>query len=153
MSREIWDIAHRKIAAGEDPAAAVDEALLADRDEFVEYLRGMGRQDLAEKHIARMRDIDLGLDRARVLWSSISTAQRRALAYADKHGGRIGRVGKEYLDRQWSTPERPIQVATVRALCKYDLMAWDGGLPDPEAAAVVTERGRFVLKNGRQSDE
>jgi hypothetical protein len=30
------------------------------------------------------------------------------------------------------------------------LLAWDGGALDPEKAAVITERGLFVLKHGPQ---
>lgn len=112
-------------------------------------LREEGRPDLADDLAANLRDVDSGVSGARNVWHSISSAQRHALQYAaNAAGGQIERVGKEYLDRLWTLPDRRIHAPTIRALCLHELMAWDGGLPDPEAAVVVTERGRFVLKHG-----
>ena len=38
---------------------------------------------------------------------------------------------------------------TVRALVSHTLLVWDGGVFSPEAKAVLTERGKFVLEHGR----
>ena len=142
-----WDDAIRRIASGEDAEAVLDEKLAAETSDFVNYLRSIGRPDLAESHLARVREIDSGVYGARNTWHSISVAQRQALAEAAEHGGRLDRVGKEYRHKG-ARPDRPIYVATVRNLCSRALMAWDGGAFDPEAAAVITERGVFILKRG-----
>lgn len=85
-------------------------------------------------------------------WHSISPAQRRALQYAAANEGRLERsfLSKRYICRDPLSPdsETPIRVRTIRNLCARDLLAWDGGAFDPEAAAVITERGLFVLKHG-----
>ena len=44
--------------------------------------------------------------------------------------------------------ERVAGVKTIRNLADRGLLAWDGGAFDPEAAAIPTERGRFVAKHG-----
>lgn len=143
-----WEEALRRIRAGEDVQAVLDQRLADERDEFVAWLREEAGDEAAERHLVKVRDIDTGVYGARMCWQSISYAQRRALSDAHKHGGRFDRVGKQYRDRDRNQPYKPVYVSTVRSLCARELMAWDGGALDPEAAAVVTERGRFVLEHG-----
>ena len=140
----------RRIANGEDVEAVLDEQAAADNAEFVAYMRSCGRPDLADNYLAKVREIDSGVYGARVTWSALSMAQRRALQEANLYGGVVERVGKQYRHKARQQPYKPVYVATIRNLCARDLMAWDGGAFDPEAAAVVTERGRFVLKHGSQ---
>lgn len=143
-----WVEVARRINAGEDILAVLEERDLQDRAHFAAMLLALGGQEALDKHLAKMRDIDLGIIHARMVWHSISAAQRRALVDASTHGGRLDRVGKEYRHRDRHQPYRPIYVATVRNLCARELMAWDGGAFDPEAAAVLTERGTFILRHG-----
>lgn len=123
-----------------------------DRQRFREFLIAEGRPDILAQYDEQMRLSDLGITGARMCWHSISLAQRWALTEAAKHGGRLERIGKEYRHRDRHQPYRPIYLRTVRNLCARELLAWDGGIPDPEAAAVVTERGLFVLKHGPIED-
>jgi hypothetical protein len=144
-----WDETMRRIAAGEDVQAVLDEKSERESTEFAEWMRTkQGRPDLADKYLARVREIETGVYGARACWHALSLAQRRILIEANQHGGRLDRVGKEYRHKARNQPYKPVYVATVRNLCERDLMAWDGGAFDPEAAAIVTERGRFVLKHG-----
>jgi hypothetical protein len=146
--RMSWDEAVKRIAAGEDIEAVLDERSAAEAASFVGYLRSEGRPDLADKHQALVREIDTGIYGARATWHALSVAQRRTLAEAASSGGRVDRVGKDYRHKNRNQPYKPVYVATIRNLCARDLMSWDGGAFDPEAVAVVTERGRFVLKHG-----
>ena len=143
-----WDEALKRIAAGEDTLAVLDEKSNAEQAEFVAWLRRESGDQAAERHLAKMREIDTGIYRARGTWHALTVSQRRILAEAAQHGGRVDRVGKEYRHANRDQPYRSVYAATIRNLCARDLMAWDGGAFDPEAAAVVTERGRFVLEHG-----
>lgn len=143
-----WEEAVRRIAAGEDTEAVLDEKSAAERAEFIEWLRREAGDEAADRHLAKMREIDTGVYGARGCWAALSLAQRRALAEAERHGGRLDRVGKEYRHSARDQSYKPVYVATVRNLCARELMAWDGGAFMPEDAAVVSERGRFVLKHG-----
>jgi len=40
------------------------------------------------------------------------------------------------------------KLSTARKLCAHGLIHVNGGATDPEAAFVVTERGRFVWRHG-----
>lgn len=145
-----WAEALRRIADGEDEQAVLEEKIKADNEDFVEYMRREGRPDLAERYQERIKSINSGVYGAKACWSALSEAQRCALGVAASLGS-LARRGKEYgfagSKRTWP---HPIRVATIRNLCARDLMAWDGGAFDPEAVAVITERGRFVLKHGLQ---
>lgn len=142
----------RRIRNGEDVEHVLDIKFATDRAEFrawlVEEAKINPRVDL-EDWDRKMRELDLGIDRAKMVWHSISATQRRVLFGAITHGGRMERVGKEYrASKGRHQPYVPAYVATIRPLCSRDLMAWDGGAFDPEATAVVTERGRFVVAHG-----
>lgn len=144
----------RRIRNGEEVEHVFDIKHAEDRVEFrawlVEEAKTNPRVDL-ENWDRKMRELDLSIDRAKMVWHSISAAQRRVLVGVARHGGRLERVGKEYrASRGRHQPYMPAYVATIRPLCSRDLMAWDGGAFDPEAAAVITERGRFVLAHGQQ---
>lgn len=135
-----------------DPLLQRLDAEFAERHEGVrQLLYEKGRPDLVADLDAKMRLIANGVDGAQRTWHSISDAQRRALTHAAAVGGRLVRsdlrpryIGVPLLP----IPEKPIRVKTVRNLCARELLAWDGGAFDPEKAAVITERGLFVLKHG-----
>jgi hypothetical protein len=145
-----WDEALRRIAAGEDVQAVLDEKSLIQRAEFVSYLLSLRRGvDLADEYLAKIKEIETGVHGARACWSALTEPQQRALRIADDVGGRLERMGnKEYRHHGKRVWPHPIRVSTIRCLCSRELMAWDGGAFDPEAVAVITERGRFVLKHG-----
>ena len=127
----------------------------AKTEEVRQMLYADGRPDLVAKLDAKMRDIESGVYGARSAWHSISHAQRTALRYAESVGGRLVRssLRPRYISVALTPDaEKPIGIKTVRNLCAHDLMAWDGGAFNPEGAAVVTERGRFVLKHGPLPD-
>lgn len=129
---------------------ALDAKFTRQRERVRQVLYEQGRPDLVAEFDRKMREIDTGIEGARNCWHSISEAQRRALTFASSVHGRLVKsaLRRRYigvpLDPQ---PEAPILVKTVRALCAHNLLAWDGGAFDPEAAAVITERGLFVLKH------
>lgn len=92
-----------------------------------------------------------GIAQARNTWHSISDAQRHALTFASRcRAGRVIRRRGWYMEMEGARPHRKIGVRTMRNLCARELMSWDGGAFDPEAAAVITERGLFVLEHGGQ---
>src|SRR5580658_3016903 len=132
----------RRIQNGEDVQHVIETASAESRAEFRSWMlkwaeTNRGVEIALEHYDAAMRDLDSGVMGARSTWHSISPAQQRALRTALE----------DTVDGKWV---RGIGagVSTIRALCARDLMAWDGGAFDPEAAAVITERGRFVLAHG-----
>lgn len=127
---------------------AIEQDWIDRRQRVRHFLLDEGRPDLLAEYDAKMRDLDSGVMGAQSTWHSISATQRRALTEAAEHGGKLVRVGKEYRHGARNQPYKPIYVKTVRNLCSRDLLAWDGGAFDPESAAVVTERGLFVLSHG-----
>jgi hypothetical protein len=154
-----WIEVYRRIAAGEEVEHVLDEKSAADRASFRGYMLDLGRTDpravaaLAEYDKA-MRDLDTGVMGARATWAALSRVQRKILALAAANGGTLERNGKVYHVR-WGVADLSmlsIRVSSIRALAARDLFAWDGGYLDPEAAVVLTERGRFVLAHGREGD-
>lgn len=143
-----WGIVARRLANGEDAEYVLDQFHEADRENFRVWLLNEAGAEAVARYDANLRLLDLGITRAQNVWHSITPKQRRTLIVTEQHGGKLGRIGKEY--RHVARHQRyvPIYVATLRPLCERDLMAWDGGAFDPEGAAVITERGRFVLKHG-----
>lgn len=73
------------------------------------------------------------------------------LAHFRKTGNdRYVRYGAGYVVDGPGVPlPKPIRLATLRKLAAHGLVDWDGGAFDPEAAAVLSEQGRFVLAKGR----
>lgn len=106
-----------------------------------------GRPDLVEALDRNIKDVRNGVAIARSTWHSLSPAQRRALQYA----GKRTRLKYRHSYCGLGEAEAPITKPTMRNLCRRELMAWDGGAFDPESAAVLTERGRFVLKIAGQN--
>lgn len=47
------------------------------------------------------------------------------------------------------TIAKAARLDTVRNLAARELVAWDGTAFDPEARAVLSERGRFVVRHGQ----
>lgn len=105
----------------------------------------------------KIRDIDSGVQGARSTWHSISDTQRRVLLLLIGGSQRqLVRAGDVYTIRGSGTSDDPaklirtgIRRPTVRAIAARGLLEWTGGTFDPEAAAVLTEQARFVLKHGR----
>lgn len=90
---------------------------------------------------------------ARTTWHSISDAQRRTLIIVGTGSRKLRRSSwsKNFYDA-YGEPhavDKAAGLLTVRNLCSRGLLAWDGGSFDPEKAAVITERGLFVLRHGR----
>lgn len=104
----------------------------------------------ADQHQATLREIDLGTYGAKATWAALSAQQRRVMWLVEKHGPRLIRFKKEYIaENVRHQMHVPIYVSTIRPLCARDLLAWDGGALDPEAAIVLTERGQFMLRHGQ----
>lgn len=135
-----------------DPLLHRLEAEDAARHERLrQMLYDEGRPDLVAELDAKIRDVRNGIAGAQSTWHSISDAQRRALVHAAAVGGRLVRSGLRpcYIGLPLEPlPEKLIRIQTIRNLCSRELLAWDGGAFFAEAAAVITERGLFVLKHG-----
>ena len=111
-----------------------------------------GRPDVLAQYDEALRLERLGIRPARATWHSISTAQRRVLTLMGSGNRRLVREGGSRNFYQANGEPHAIARAagllTVRNLCSRELLAWDGGAFDPERAAILTERGQFVLKYG-----
>lgn len=114
------------------------------REDIRKLLRKEGRTDLIAEFDQRMRDIDLGVDRARNVWHSISETQRRVVTALASGGRMIRRPDSKVYDGAGTTAG----VATLRNLAARGLVAWDGGAFDPEAAVVGTEQATFLIRHG-----
>lgn len=151
-----WDEVVARIAAGEPADDVLDEKHAADRQEFRALLADMGPKGIAAlaSYDKAMRDFDLGLTQARSAWHSISRHQRDVLVAAcrTKNGRIVRRSFKPSVYVLDGTLVFLCRVATIRNLCAHELLACDGGAFDPEQAAVITERGRFVVAKGPSAD-
>lgn len=145
-----WPEIARRAAAGEDLEALIDQNDLIDRAQFMAWIREDSGYAAAEKYLATMHDIDTGVHGARRTWHSISNTQRRVLITVAKT--RSGKVVRRFIKPSFYVLNGGVdllcRVATLRNLCARDLMAWDGGAFEPELAAVITERGQFVIRHG-----
>jgi hypothetical protein len=133
-----------------------EHAFELDQEERHQRMRAIlleeGRPDLLAEYEAKLRDIRLGIEGARGTWHALSQPQRRVLAYMVQNGGELQQNPKKlnvYFLRVTGNLVR-VGRPTVRNLAARELLAWDGGAFEPEARAVLTERGRFVLKHGQQ---
>lgn len=152
---ERWAETMRRHRAGEDLDALIDEFDQVERAEFDRYLRvELGRPDLADNHARKMRDIDLGTYGARATWAALSKVQRSTLVAVSKtrSGKIVRRTVKPSVYVLNGEAGLLCRVRTLRNLCDRELLAWDGGAFHPEQAAVVTERGRFVVEHGPHPD-
>ena len=149
-----WIEVARRIGAGEDVEAVLDEFHAAQREQFRSFLADEGPKGVAAlaKFDQQMRDLDSGVDGARRTWQSLSPAQRDAVCLMVRDGTRLQRNGETgfytYVGHPGGFAIKGPRIATVRNLAARDLVAWDGGAFDPEAVAVLTERGRFVHQHG-----
>jgi len=110
-----------------------------------------GRPDLVAEFDQNMKDVASGVARARNIWHSISPAQKRVLARMGDGGNKLQRFERGMYDvvNHLGSLETGIRLATVRSLAARSLLDWNGGAFDPEALAVLSEQGRFVLAHGR----
>lgn len=148
-----WNEVVRRIGAGEPAEDVLDEYHAVDRERFRAWLGSQGPQgvEALARYDARMRDLATGVQGARNAWHSISPAQKRIMLMLD-----TGRCLYRGASKRYDALGEPhaisnvCSLATVRNLASRDLVAWDGGVFDPERKAVLTERGKFVLKHGQQ---
>lgn len=130
---------------------ALDEKFARQREGVRQILKDAGRDDLVAELDRKIREIDTGIDGARRTWESISDAQRRVLTIVAT-GKRLVRSGgtKHFYDAHGEPHALPrvAGLKTVRNLCIRELLAWQDGAFDPEAKAVITERGLFVVRHG-----
>ena len=150
-----WPEAIRRIRAGEPTQDIIEEMMEAERQDFRVWLEKEAGPEALARHDARLRDLDLGITGARGTWHALSAAQRRVLELmmdgrtlvrAPASRTRYGMIGMPHAIRD------VCGLPTVRNLAARELLAWDGGAFDPEARAVLTERGRFVFRHGRHPD-
>lgn len=136
------------IRAGHDVEHVMDIHLAEGNAEFRVWLMRESGPEAVARYDARIKDIESGVYGARMAWHSISEAQRFTLEIAST---------TKCLRRRYSKPSFYVRdggvslvcrIPTLRALCAHGLLSWDGGAFDPEAAAVITERGQFVLQHG-----
>lgn len=123
----------------------IEAELFARRAWVDRYLRDKGRHDLADELVAKLRDIDMGVDAACGTWASLSVKQR-AVMIALKTQPRLKRTGNRYTGAgiiEWC------HVRTVRSLIARGLLDCEGGAFDPEAELVLSDKGRFLLKHGQ----
>jgi len=131
--------------------------LEAESPQQTERVRAMlheeGRPDLVEDLDQRLRENRLGITGARATWHALTEPQRRVLLILLEGQRRLVRQAhsKHFFDAIGG-PHAVARVAglpTIRNLIAPELLAPDGGAFDPEAAAVLTERARFVVQHGR----
>lgn len=138
-------------AGTERPIHDLERQQRASQERVREILCEEGRPDLVAEFDANMRDVETGVTHARNLWHSISPAQRAVLAHLPLTGSnRLRRAASGYVvDGPGLPMPKPVRLPTLRAMAARGLVDWDGGAFDPEAAAVLSEQGRFVLAKGR----
>jgi hypothetical protein len=136
----------------DDVFLAIERQSRARAESVRKLLRGEGRNDLVRDLDDKLREIESGVDGAKAVWHSISSAQRRVLELLAE-GRRAVRAA--WSRTQYNAPGTPHMVSplcglpTLRALSARDLVAPDGGAFDPERAFVLTDRARFVLAHGK----
>ncbi len=153
-----WPEIIRRVAAGEPVEDVLDEKSAADRVAFRAFMQEQPGERAAAalvKWEQAMRDHDLGLTGARSSWHSISPAQRRVLE-ALEPGRELVRLrcprsgyGAVATRSALDSIKRICRLSTVRNLASRSLLDWDGGALDPEARAVLSDQGRFVLAHGK----
>lgn len=156
-----------KIVAG--PQAGTGEAWFRD-EFFADFAEARQRAEDLQDEGCSVRFFDLGPEdaqtervvrsrgagrspaqrarlRAAAAWGSLSAAQARLLSGLRAHGWVLRRRGSMFDACAAGGSVAVAGVAhlrTVRALAARGLIDWDGGAFDPEAAAVLSDRGRFV---------
>lgn len=143
-----WPEAIDRIRLGQDATRVVEHENEKERQGFEAHLLAELGPAAVERHRIRLQDFDSGVTGARNTWGALTPQQQSTLKVVHAHGGRLERVGKAYRHRDRNQPYRPVYVPTVRSLCDRLLMKWDGLAFDPEGAAILTERGIFVVVRG-----
>lgn len=142
-------IAAREAPPGED---GVLDRLAREREageaRFRATMLAAGHADAVVRYDAEMEEVRSGRNGARNCWHSLSPAQRRVLLFLAP--GRVlvrCRWSRSYYDAtgEPGAIAKAARLDTVRKLARHGLLAWDGTAHDPEARAVLAERGRFVL--------
>jgi hypothetical protein len=151
-----WNEVCRRIADGEDVTHVLDMKSADDRARFRAFLMEEEKtnpraRDALASFDQSMKDLDTGVSGAQSTWSALSQAQRAVLQEATEGDGRA--TQDPHNPNRFTMKVRmgcviAIRRPTIRALCERELMAWDGGAFNPEAAAVITERGRFAVTHG-----
>lgn len=121
-------------------------------DRQTERVRAMlmehGRPDLVRDLDKKLDKIRSGIDGARATWNALSHSQRGALEFMGDGGARLekdpsGTLFTSYGHKQGYVAR--FRSPTVRNLLSRELIGWATN----GRKIVVTERGRFVLKHGR----
>lgn len=112
---------------------AIELDSMEREERFRRFMRSEGHVRALAEYNAKMREIRSGVDSAKNIWHSISSAQRRVL---------------REMSKGWMPTAR---LPTMRSLCARDLVAPDGALLDPESKFALTEHGRFVVAHGPQT--
>jgi len=132
--------------------AALDAEFDRKTESVRQMLRDAGRHDLVEELDARLRSVRLGINGAQGTWHALSAVQRRTLVAMGEGRHLVRRqppaARYDAVGSRNDAIANLCRVATVRNLASRELVSWEGGAFDPEAKAVLTERGRFVLKHG-----
>lgn len=120
-----------------------------------QFLMEEGRPDLLREFDDDMKKLRLGITGAQNCWHSLSAAQRRTIETLAAGRYRLARtLGSINFYDASGEPYALARVAglkTVRNLAARELLDWDGTADDPERAAVLSDRGRFVLAHGRKT--
>lgn len=136
--------------------AAFERHERSQQARLVAFFIEKGRPDLAEDYMAKLRDIELGIDGARGTWHALSPAQRRTLeslgdgrSLCRASGSRtqydaIANDRTADLDSDFGICRLP----TARNLASRELIVVAGGATDPERRFVITERGLFIIEHG-----
>lgn len=151
-----WSDVIRRVRDGEPVRDVMDEFLESERQRFRRYLLSMGPRglDALIDYDARCRALDSGVDGACGAWAALSRAQRKVMWWLGDGRVLVQRASQQTVYDAIGGAGGPDRidgaagVRTVRALAARELVAWDGGAFNPEARAVLTERGRFVLAHG-----
>lgn len=131
--------------------ATFDEQIRASTDSVLRFLLAEGRKDLADELRARISANDAGLVHAGSLWLTLSGHQRTVLLLLAKFRPvrRVRDKTYEIADLAESAETAfSTRLSTIRALGALGLIDWTGGVFDPEAAAMISDKGRFVALQG-----
>lgn len=137
-----------------DPEQWLDEVQQQHTEIVREQLRIAGRPDLIDELDRNLKDVRTGVAGARATWAALSLAQKRALAIAGEGNRKFYRApGSRMWMNAYGEPEAVDKAATIKgmeALVRRGLMDWHANATTVSNFAAITERGKFVLKNGER---